>query len=557
MSLRRISLKDFVIVDTLEVDVSNGFTALTGETGAGKSILIDAVQIALGQRADAGVIRHGANRCDIVIEVDGTPDLYDWLIESGLDGDAGDRHNHQLLLRRQIDAQGRSKAWINGFPATMTQLRHVGDALVDIHGQHAWQSLSRPASQRALLDGYAGINTTKLAELWQAWRDSENTLTEATAKQATLAQDAERLSWQITELGKLAPKADELEALNAEHNRQSHAQALIEAAQLGADALEDGDHNASGLIHKTIVALEKHTDIEPQFTPLVEVLQQAQALIEDATHSLHLYGRHNDLDPAEFRVLDERVSNWLSHARLLKCEPETLPQRLSAWEAELASLNEAADIEGLKKQVAANLKQVMAEAKVVHEAREKAARRLSTEITTAMQTLGMDGGLFEVAIELLETPQQHGLDDIEFLVAGHAGTPPRPVNKVASGGELSRIALAIAVCTSRLGEAPTLIFDEVDSGIGGQVAQTVGQLMHRLGRDRQVLAVTHLAQVAASADNHWVVKKARQSDQTVSEVHPVAGDARTQEIARMLGGDVQSKTSLAHASEMLAKGQTA
>ena len=339
MSLRRISLKDFVIVDTLEVDVSNGFTALTGETGAGKSILIDAVQIALGQRADAGVIRHGANRCDIVIEVDGTPDLYDWLIESGLDGDAGDRHNHQLLLRRQIDAQGRSKAWINCFPATMTQLRHVGDALVDIHGQHAWQSLSRPASQRALLDGYAGINTTKLAELWQAWRDSENTLTEATAKQATLAQDAERLSWQITELGKLAPKADEWEALNAEHNRQSHAQALIEAAQLGADALEDGDHNASGLIHKTIVALEKHTDIEPQFTPLVEALQQAQALIEDATHSLHLYGRHNDLDPAEFRALDERVSNWLSHARRLKCEPETLPQRLSAWEAELASLN--------------------------------------------------------------------------------------------------------------------------------------------------------------------------------------------------------------------------
>ena len=555
MSLRRISLKDFVIVDTLEVDVSTGFTALTGETGAGKSILIDAIQIALGQRADAGVIRHGANRCDIVIEVDGTPALYDWLIESGLDGDAGDRYNHQLLLRRQIDAQGRSKGWINGFPATMTQLRHVGDALVDIHGQHAWQSLSRPASQRALLDGYAGINTAKLAQLWQVWRDSENTLTEAIAKQATLAQDAERLSWQITELSKLAPKADEWDSLNAEHNRQSHAQALIEAAQMSADALEDGDHNASGLIHKTIVALEKHTDIEPQFTPLVEVLQQAQALIEDAAHSLHLYGRHNDLDPAEFRALDERVSNWLSHARRLKCEPETLPQRLSAWEAELASLNEAANIEGLKKQVAANLKQVISEAKVVHEAREKAAMRLSTEITTAMQTLGMEGGRFEVAIGLLETPQQHGLDEVDFLVAGHAGTPPRPVSKVASGGELSRIALAIAVCTSRLGEAPTLIFDEVDSGIGGQVAQTVGQLMQRLGRDRQVLAVTHLAQVAASADNHWVVKKARQSDQTVSEVHAVSGEARTQEIARMLGGDVQSKTSLAHASEMLAHGQ--
>lgn len=557
MSLRRISLKDFVIVDTLEVDVSAGFTALTGETGAGKSILIDAVQIALGQRADAGVIRHGASRCDIVIEVDGTPDLYDWLVDGGLDGDGGDRDNHQLLLRRQIDAQGRSKAWINGFPATMTQLRHVGDALVDIHGQHAWQSLGRSASQRALLDGYGGIDTAAISQLWQVWRDSEIALVEATAKQATLAQDVERLSWQIAELGKLAPKADEWESLNAEHNRQSHAQALIEAAQLGADALEDGDHNASGLIHKTITALDKHTDIEPQFAPLVDVLQQAQALIEDAVHSLHLYGRHNDLDPAEFQALDERVSSWLSHARRLRCEPETLPQRLSEWESALASLNEAADIEVLKKQVATNLHQLVTAAKVVHEARRQAAERLSTEITTAMQTLGMEGGRFEVAINLLATPQQHGLDDIEFLVAGHAGTPPRPVNKVASGGELSRIALAIAVCTSRLGEAPTLIFDEVDSGIGGQVAQTVGQLMQRLGRDRQVLAVTHLAQVAASADNHWVVRKERQSDQVVSEVYAVTGDARTQEIARMLGGDVRSKTSLAHASEMLIQGQAA
>ena len=557
MSLRRISLKDFVIVDAIEVDVDAGFTALTGETGAGKSILIDAVQIALGQRADAGVIRHGATRCDIVIELDSTPAVQSWLRENGLDADEGEAAPNTLLLRRQIDTQGRSKAWINGMPATMTQLRAIGDELVDIHGQHAWQSLSRTASQRALLDAYGGIDTAELGKRWQLWRDSETAYADAQARQATLAQDAERLTWQISELSKLSPKLGEWETLNAEHNRQSHAQALIDAAQLSAAALEDGDDNAASLVNRAVALLGKHTEIEPQFAPLVDVLQQAQALIEDAAHTLHLYGRHNDLDPADFQALDERVGMWLAHARRLKCDPEELPQRLLDWEAALASLNEAADLDALAKQVKQNLSVLMASAKAVHDARSKAARRLSAEITEAMQTLGMEGGRFEVAITELAVPQQYGVDDIDFLVAGHPGTPPRPVSKVASGGELSRIALAIAVCTSRLGQAPTLIFDEIDSGIGGQVAQTVGQLMHRLGQDRQVLAVIHLAQVAASADNHWVVKKARSTDKTVSEIHPVKGDDRAQEIARMLGGDIHSKTSLAHASEMLAQGQSA
>ncbi len=557
MSLRRISLKDFVIVEALDVDLCDGFTALTGETGAGKSILIDAVQIALGQRAEASVIRHGATRCEITIELSSMPALADWLTRNGFDDASGSTMPAELtpalMLRRQIDNQGRSKAWINGSPATMTQLREVGDALVDIHGQHAWQSLSRPASQRELLDGYGGIDTARLNGLWQAWRDSEAKLARARGRQASLAQDTERLTWQIGELAKLAPQPEEWQTLNADHNRMSHAQALMDAAQVSAQAIDDDETNASGLIHIAATALEKHTHIEPQFVPVADLLRQAQALIEDAAHSLHLYGRHTDLDPAGFQALDDRVALWLSHARRLKCAPEELPERLLAWEAELAALNDASDLATLAQQVSDCLDALLKEAKVIRKKRTVAGAKLSSEITAAMQTLGMDGGRFEVAMQALDTPQQHGIDDLSFLVAGHPGTPPRPVNKVASGGELSRIALAIAVCTSRLGTAPTLIFDEVDAGIGGQVAQTVGQLMRQLGMDRQVLAVTHLAQVAASADQHWVVKKARASDKTVSEVEAVSADARTVEIARMLGGDIHSKTSLAHATEMLAQ----
>lgn len=547
MSLRRIALKDFVIVEALDIELSNGFTALTGETGAGKSILVDAVQIALGQRADASVIRHGGQRCDIALELDSNEAVDAWLADNGFDLHDGE----PILLRRQIDAQGRSRAWINASPATMTQLRSMGYALVDIHGQHAWQTLGNAPAQRQLLDAYAGASTAEVAAAWQAWQASAQALAAARARQLSAAQDTERLQWQLSELAKLSPQANEWATLNEDHTRLSHAQALIDAAQQASNTLDDDNTSAAALLSSAIAALNKHVHIEPQFGSVVDVLNQAQALVEDATHSLHTYLRRADLDPQRLAELDERVALWLSHARRLRCLPEDLPALVQSWKDELAQLAQASDLEALQETVSKQLAALTKACKALTAKRQKAAKHLAHEITQAMQTLGMQGGVFEVAVTALEQPSASGQDQIEFLVAGHPGAPARALGKVASGGELSRIALAIAVCTSRLGKAPTLIFDEVDSGIGGQVAQTVGALMQRLGTDRQVLTVTHLAQVAASANEHLVVTKARDTDKTISHVAVAVDQARVIEIARMLGGDTDSQASLAHAKEML------
>ena len=553
MSLRRIALKDFVIVQSLDIELSEGFTALTGETGAGKSILVGAVQIALGQRTDASIIRHGAQRCDIALELDSNPEVDSWLTENGFDTHASTdgQEREPLLLRRQIDAQGRSRAWINASPATMTQLRAVGDALVDIHGQHAWQTLSSTASQRQLIDAYAGTSTNEVNAAWQTWHSSSQALEVARNRQASMAQDADRLEWQINELVKLSPAAHEWPALNEDHNRLSHAQALLDAAQVASNTLDDDTANTLALLSSAVNVLHKQVHIEPQFAPIVDVLKQAQALLEDATHSLHTYLRRADLDPNRLAQLDERVALWLSHARRLRCLPEDLPNVVQGWKDELAELTQASDLEAMQEAVNKDLKALTKACTTLSTKRQQAAKPLSQEITQAMQTLGMQGGVFETSITPLAQVQSHGLDHIEFLVAGHPGVPTRPLGKVASGGELSRIALAIAVCTSRLGKAPTLIFDEVDAGIGGQVAQTVGALMQRLGADRQVLTVTHLAQVAASAHKQLVVSKARTSDNTISQLSVASGDTRVSEIARMLGGDIHSQTSLAHAREML------
>lgn len=546
MSLKRIALRDFVIVRELELDLGDGFSVLTGETGAGKSILVDALQLALGARAESTVVREGAARAEISAEFDLPPALLPWLQEAGFEG--GDT----LLLRRTIDQQGKSRAWINGSAATAAQLREAGELLVDIHGQHAWQSLTRPASVRALLDGYAGVGTDKLQQLWNAWRAAQKTLAEARAAQDSLQRERERLAWQIGEVDKLAPGADEWEQLNADHTRLSHAQALIDAAQ-GTQELLDGDEGgARQALAQALDALRGQEHLEPQFREIAEVLASSLAQVEDAAHSLQAYLRKTDLDPERLSELDERMGSWMSLARRYKRQPAELPALLASWKDEMARLDAAADLAALeaaeKKEHDAWLK----EARAVSAARAKAAPQLAKAVTQAMQGLGMQGGRFEVALEKSDTPAAHGLEEIAFLVAGHAGSTPRPVGKVASGGELSRIALAIAVTTSRLGEAQTLIFDEVDSGVGGAVAETVGRLMKQLGRDRQVLAVTHLPQVAACADHHLVVAKTSGKAGVSSSVAPVQGEQRVAEVARMLGGERLSGTTLAHAKEMLA-----
>jgi len=547
LALRRITLRDFVIVRALDIELASGFTVLTGETGAGKSILVDAVQLALGSRADPGAVREGAQRLDVSAEFDADPSLAAWLDEGGFE--AGEA----LLLRRSVDLQGRSRGWINGSPATATQLRELGDRLLDIHGQHAWQSLTRPEAVRGLLDAYAGVRTDTLEAPWTAWRQAIATLDAARAAQDSLQRERERLQWQVAEVAKLAPGAGEWEELSAHHARASNAQALIDAAEGARLALEDDDQGALTALNRALSLLANCEHIEPEFKALGELLASSVAQASDAAHSLHGYLRRADADPQRLAELDERMGQWMSLARRYRRTPGELPELLAGWQAELKALDAAADLDALERQEHAAQQAYMKEAKALRKARALAAPKLAAAITEAMQGLGMKGGKFEVALPALAQPGRAGLEDVSFLVSGHTGSSPRPIAKVASGGELSRIALAIAVTTSRLGAAQTLIFDEVDSGVGGAVAETVGRLMQQLGRDRQVLAVTHLPQVAACADHHLQVSKQQKAGETESSVSTLDDEARDQEIARMLGGERVSATTLAHAREMLGK----
>jgi DNA repair protein RecN (Recombination protein N) len=410
------------------------------------------------------------------------------------------------------------------------------------------------------LDAYTGLSTDALKTAWQTWRQAQQAVQTARNAQDSLSREQERLAWQIGELDKLAPASDEWEELNAQHTRLSHAQALIDAGQLALGAL-DGDESsrlgaetgALGLLSKAIGSLQDQSHVEPEFQSMVDVLQSSLAQAEDAAHSLQSYLRKTDLDPDRLNELDQRMSQWLSLARRYKRPPEELAALLSGWKQELNALEAASDLEGLEAQEKAASQAYQTEAKKLSQQRKKAAPKLAQAVTQAMQNLGMQGGRFEVSLIGLEQAAQHGLEDIQFLVAGHAGSTPRPVGKVASGGELSRSALAIAVTTSELGEAGTLIFDEVDSGVGGAVAETVGRLMKQLGVHRQVLAVTHLPQVASCADHHLLVSKTSAKEGVCSSVTPIAGEQRVTEIARMLGGEKLSATTLAHAREMLTK----
>jgi DNA repair protein RecN (Recombination protein N) len=549
--LRRLTLRDVVIVSQLEVELDAGFSVLTGETGAGKSILIDALQLALGGRGDAGLVREGCARAEITAEFDTPPALTDWLDEAGFDSGSD-----TLLLRRSIDAQGKSRAWINGSPATVGQLREAGEHLVDIHGQHAWQSLTRPAAVRALLDEQAGADTSTLASVWQAWKTAEASLADARARGETLERERERLAWQIGELDKLAPGDDEWDELNAEHQRLAHAQSLLDGVRSALLALSDGEPAADALAGRAIDALEDLTRYDTRLGAIVEVLQGAQAQLQDAAHGLHAYLGRSEPDPARLAELDARLSSWLSLARRYRRPPAELPALLAGWKVELRALDAATDLAALDAAQQRAMAAWRAEAQRVGKLRRAAAPKLSAAVTQAMQQLGMSGGRFEVALQPTDTPQAFGLESAELLVAGHAGSSPRPLAKVASGGELSRLALAIAVTTCRAGAtqgaaAPTLIFDEIDAGVGGSVAYQVGRLMKQLGGTSQVLAVTHLAQVAACADHHFVVSKALQGQATVSDVQPVSGEARVTEVARMLGGERLAGTSRAHAEAML------
>ena len=550
--LRRLSIRDVVLVTELDLSFGPGFTVLTGETGAGKSILIDALQFALGARADAALVREGASRAEVSAEFDRPASLQGWLEEAGFIDDDG-----VLLLRRSVDAQGRSRAWINGSAATVAQLREAADALVEIHGQHAWQSLTKPAAVRALLDAEAGVNSPPLRAAWEQWRGRRAALDAARTRRDGQDNERERLAWQIGELEALAPAEGEWAELEAEHERLAHAQSLIDAAQQAVLALSEDETSADTLLLRAIDALDAVVRHDAQLAPVLDVLRSAQAQVQDAAHTLSAYGGRAEPDQQRLAELDTRLGAWLSLARRYRRQPEELPGLLAGWRAELQTLDAASDLDALERACAQAEAAWQREAQTISTLRRKAAPRLATAVTAAMQQLGMGGGRFEVALVPEEAPQAHGLEDVELRVAGHAGSTPRALAKVASGGELSRLALAIAVTTAAQqvqagAPAPALIFDEIDAGVGGSVADSVGRLMKQLGAHLQVFAVTHLAQVAACADSHFVVSKALRGERTASEVRPVVGEERIGEIARMLGGErLAPATSRAHAEAML------
>ncbi|MDQ6681536.1 MAG: DNA repair protein RecN, partial [Pseudomonadota bacterium] len=421
------------------------------------------------------------------------------------------------------------------------------------HGQHAWQSLTRGPAVRALLDAHAGIDGTALATLWSARKTAAQALETAKATQTDLDRERERLAWQIGEVAKLAPGADEWAELDAEHKKLANAQALIEAARGALDGIAAADVNAEALTARAVHALQAVAEFDAQLASTIEVLQGAQAQLDDAAHTLNGYLNRTELEPDRLAALEDRLSAWMALARRYRRPPAELPVLWVQWKDELGALDAAADLDALNAALLAASGAYDTEAARVSAARRKAAPQLAAAVTQALQQLGMAGGRFEVALLAQDAPQSFGRESAEFLVAGHTGSTPRPLAKVASGGELSRIALAIAVTTSTLSTATaaTLIFDEIDAGVGGAVAETVGRLMKQLGRDRQVLAVTHLPQVAACADHHFVVSKHSKAGATHSEIDAVGGEARVAEVARMLGGERLSGTSLAHAQEMI------
>jgi DNA repair protein RecN (Recombination protein N) len=552
--LRTLTIRDFVIVDTIELEFSNGFTVFTGETGAGKSILIDALQLALGGRGDASMVRDGAPKADISADFALTPAASSWLAQNEFSVEEGG-----ALLRRVIDNAGRSKAYINGSAATAGQLRELGELLVDIHGQHAHQSLLKLDAQRALLDNQIAVRNPEstaqvqaVAAGYKAWRALARQREEFETNAKNVLLERERLEWQVSELDKLAPKAGEWSEITNEHSRLSHAASLLEGAQEALNAISEAEQPILSQLSSLNQKLGKLADVDAGLQNVLDCMEPARIQLQEAVYALNDYIDKVELDPARLSQVDARMDALHSTARKFRVTPEELPEEHATLKTRLCQLADASDVDGLRRQEEKAKAGYMEAAAALSATRREAARRLSGQVSEAMQELSMSGGRFEVALNPCE-PAVYGLEQVEFLVAGHTGVAPRPLAKVASGGELARISLAIAVITSHATTVPTLIFDEVDTGIGGGVAEVVGRLLKRLGHNRQVLCVTHLPQVASQANQHFQVAKGTTFDgKTVSRIDVLDKKERVEEVARMLGGIEITETTRKHARELLA-----
>jgi DNA repair protein RecN (Recombination protein N) len=549
--LLNLSIRDFAIVDRLDLEFRPGFTALTGETGAGKSILIDALSLALGDRAESEQVRSGAERADVTAEfsVEALPGLGRWLAEQALEGDA-----NRLLLRRVVDRGGRSRGFINGHTATVNQLKEAGERLVDIHGQHAHQSLLKPEAQRQVLDAHAGLAelVQQAGDAYREWQRLCRARLDHQQNAAARNVEREQLAWQVEELSRLALAPGEWDALQSEHGRLAHAASLIEGVRYAIDTLSESESAALVALSGALSRLRPLTEYDAALRETVAMLESGEAQLREAAYALRHYSDRVELDPARLREVEHRLEAVHGAARKFRAKPEALPELLASLGQRLKDLAVTADLEALAKQEQAARSRYDALAGKLSAERGKAATKLAREVNAAMKELAMAGGRFEVELRsLLPDGGVSGNELVEFLVSTNPGTEPRALAKVASGGELSRISLAIQVITSKAAAVPTLIFDEVDAGIGGAVDEVVGRKLRALGEERQVLCVTHLPQVAAQAREQWSVAKGAESGNARSRVAVLDQKSRIEEIARMLGGVAITATTRKHAAEML------
>ncbi len=546
--LRALSIRNFVVVESLDVHFGPGFTVLTGETGAGKSILLDALGLLLGDRFELLQLRPGAARAELAAVFDSgeSPSVASWLEAAQLDAGA------ELLLRRVQDAQGRSRAWINGRPATIGQLTALGAELLDLHGQHAHQTLVGAEAQRTLLDEFGGCSalTREVAEAWRAWHAATERRDAAADSEQAFAAERETLRERQRELAELGLAPDEWATLNATQRRLANAAALIEATTQAEEALVEGDDALSRRLARIVQKLTQASQHDAALADVAALLAPAAIQLDEAARAVRDYRRRLDLDPDELVRVEQRLSAIHDSARKHRVRPEALPALAQTIAGRLSQLSEASDAEALARAADDAGKRYDQLAATLSSKRAAAAKTLARRVTATMQELAMAGGRFDVALEPASTGASFGRESVVFRIATHPKQAPGALSRVASGGELSRVALAIQIAASAVGQVPTLVFDEVDTGIGGAVAATVGRMLQTLGEHRQVLCVTHLPQVAAHADHHFRVVKTGDGEHVTSELTALARGARIDELARMLAGSEITTKTRAHASEL-------
>lgn len=552
--LMNLQVRDFAIVDRIELEFDAGMTVLTGETGAGKSILVDALGLVLGERGSAQLVRDGAKRAEFAAEFDITklPAVAAWLDEQALDEEGG------CLLRRVIGADGRSRAFINGNSVPLSQLKALGELLLDIHGQHFHQSLGRRNIQRDLLDHFGGLLDDRaiVATHYIEWKALADRIAELTSAESDRASRLDLLTFQLQELDSLALGDGELDELNSERQRLQNSGKLAEGVGQALDGLFDNDSgNANSLVADAVRTVEQLAEFDPNLKPVLEMLNSASIQVTEAADELRRYTDSIDTDPARHNWVEERLDAVQAISRKHRVQANELPELVEQLRTEHDELSHAEERgRELEEQAETVRKEFLTSANALSRARHEAADRFAAAVTDAMHSLGMPGGLFKVGLTSLEesAARSFGLDDIEFLISANPGQAPQSLAKIASGGELSRMSLSIQVIASDGSAIPTMVFDEVDSGVGGGVAEMVGRRLQELGASRQVLCVTHLPQVASLADQHFRISKVTDGKSTRTRVHVLGKDERIEELARMLGGVEITRKTLEHAEEMLA-----